>query len=304
MGAGEKSERVVVAAAFFGGDIDGDGRTLTFEGKVCAGCDVRDGRSFEVWSDRREGNDVGAMGVALMRDAETVWSEDAGESAEGVGEFVGILETSLKELMLGVSWQGGNELQMKFFHGSGRFDGVEMEMKRTKKGIWRKSRLGKNEATSVSGPVIEGEGEVQFCRGALVMLETGAEGLQESFGHEEERFMTVDGWFKLMGDAVVVVGAVELEQAMVFPVGDVVESGEFFSESFGEALPGEEGQVLECLKSPELENGSVGKRESLRASEVGEMEGEGIALVEAKGGEVGEIRGEAEPDLEREGEIA
>lgn len=49
---------------------------------------------FEIGGSRREGDDVGAMGVELMRNAEAVWSNDYGEATESVREFVGILEAT------------------------------------------------------------------------------------------------------------------------------------------------------------------------------------------------------------------
>lgn len=85
-----------------------------------------------------------------------------------------------------------------------------------------------------------------------------------------------------MGDAVVVPGAVEREETVMFAVGDVVEPGEFFAEAFGEALSREFGEIGEGLQAPELEDGGVGKRESFGENEIGEFEGEWIGLIWAK----------------------
>lgn len=103
MGAGEKGERMVKTTSFFGGDIDGDGRALPFERELVDRGNPGDRRSFKIGGDRRERDDVGTMGVELVRDAEAVGTNDAGEAAEGVGEFIGILEAALKELVLGMT---------------------------------------------------------------------------------------------------------------------------------------------------------------------------------------------------------
>jgi hypothetical protein len=136
------------------------------------------------------------------------------------------------------------------------------------------------------------------------MMKAVAEGLQEPFGHKEEGLVVGDGWFELVGDAVVILSSVEFEEAMMFPVGDIVELGEFFAEAFGEALAWEFGKVGEGLETPELEDWGVRKREGFGEGEIGELECEGFSLVWAKGGEVSKIGCFAETDLERESEVA
>ena len=113
--------------------------------------------------------------------------------------------------------------------------------------IGRESGFGEDELAGVRGAVVESEGEAKFGGGALMVGETVAEGLEESFRHEEERFVVLDRGLELMGDAVVVAGAVELEEAVVFAQGDVVEAGEFRAKTLGEALAGEICEVAEGL---------------------------------------------------------
>lgn len=141
---------------------------------------------------------------------------------------------------------------MKFPHGSGSFDGIEVRMEGAQEDIGQEGGLGENEFAGMGGTIIEGESEVKFGCSALVVAQAIAEGLQESLRHEEKRFVAIDRRLELMSDAVVVPGAVELKETMMFPVGNVVESGEFLAEAFGESLAGEAGQIIESLKPPEL----------------------------------------------------
>lgn len=155
----------------------------------------------------------------------------------------------------------------------------------------------------MGGTIIEGEGEMEFGSGALVVVKAIAEGLQESFRHEEERLVAIDRRLELMSDAIVIPGAVEFKESVMFPVSNVVELGKFLAETLGEALTREPGQIIESLKPPELQDGGVGKRKGLCGSEIGEFESEGILMVGTKGSEVGEIGSFTESDLKRESEI-
>lgn len=126
VGAGEEGERVVIVATFFGGHVDLDGRALALERKVRDGVDFGDGGRFEIGRDRTERDNIGSVGVELVRDAEVPGAHDGGEAAEGVGEFVGVLEAAREELVLGVAWEGGNEFEVEFGHGGGGFNGIEV----------------------------------------------------------------------------------------------------------------------------------------------------------------------------------
>ena len=114
VGAGEESEGVVVVAAFFGGDIDPNGRALTFEGKVADGDYFGNRGCFEVGDDGTERDDIGTVGVELVGNTEVSGTDDGGEAAEGVGEFIGVLEAALEELVLGVAREGGDEFEVEF----------------------------------------------------------------------------------------------------------------------------------------------------------------------------------------------
>lgn len=81
-----------------------------------------------------------------------------------------------------------------------------------------------------------------------------------------------------MRDAVVILSAVELEKAVTFPMGNIVELRQLFTETFGESLAWKLGQVIESFEPPELEDRGVGEREGLGESEIGELEGEWIGL--------------------------
>lgn len=94
---------------------------------------------FEIGGGRREGDDVGAMGVELMRNAEAVWSNDSGEATESVREFVGILEATRKKLMLGVTRKSWDEFKVEFLHGCRGFKGLEMRVEGSEKSVGRES---------------------------------------------------------------------------------------------------------------------------------------------------------------------
>lgn len=51
MGAGEKGERMVEASPFFGGDINGNWRALSFEGEMIGGRDFGNRWSLQIGSD-------------------------------------------------------------------------------------------------------------------------------------------------------------------------------------------------------------------------------------------------------------
>lgn len=128
IGAGEEGEGVLVMAAFFGGDVDGNWWALAFEGELTDGVDFRDRRGLEIGCDGGEGDGIGAVGIELVWDAEASGADDAREAAEGIGEFVGVFETALEELVLGVAREGGDEFEVEFFGGSGGFEGIEMSV--------------------------------------------------------------------------------------------------------------------------------------------------------------------------------
>lgn len=70
-----------------------------------------------------------------MRDAEASGTDDSGEAAEGVGEFIGILKTASKELVLGMTGESGDEFEMEFLHGSGSFDRIKMSVEGAEEGV-------------------------------------------------------------------------------------------------------------------------------------------------------------------------
>ena len=131
-----------------------------------------------------------------------------------------------------MAWEGWDEFEVEFFHRCGGFDGIKMSVQRAEEDIGRESGFGEGELTGLGSTVIEGEGELEFGRGSLMMVEAVTESLQEAFCHEEERLVALDGRLELMGDAVVVLSAVEFEKTVVCAVGDVVESGEFLAKAF------------------------------------------------------------------------
>jgi len=86
----------------------------------------------------------------------------------------------------------------------------------------------------------------------------------------------IDGWFELVLGAVVVEWSMEGEEAVVFPVDDVMKSGQFGAESFGEALPGKVGEIVQGFESPELEDFEVWQRKGSNERGCGEFQAEGM----------------------------
>lgn len=278
VGAGEEGEGVVKAAAFFGRDVDGDGGTLAVEGKGCGWWDAWAGRELKIGEDGMELEVIGTVAVEGLGDAKVGGAEEGGEFAKGVGKLVGIPESALEEVVLGVAREGGDEFKVKFEDGSGGGEAIEVGVECAEEDFGRESGLGEGEVTGVGGSVFEGEGEGEFGSGTLVVFESGAEGLEESFGDEDDGFVVFDRGLEVVLNAVVVEGAMEGEEAVVFAVGDVVEAGEFGTESFGEALTGKVGEILEGFEPPEVEDRGVREGEGFGEGEIGDEELEGVLL--------------------------
>lgn len=139
VGTGEKGEWVMVTTSFFGGNIDGNGWALAFKWEMIDRWDIGDRWGFKIGGGRREGDDIRAMGVELMRNAEAVWSNDSREATESVGEFVGILEAPRKKLMLGVTRESWNEFKVEFLDGRGGFEGFQIRVEGSEEDIGRES---------------------------------------------------------------------------------------------------------------------------------------------------------------------
>ena len=255
---GEESEGVLVATTFFGGDVNGEGRTLSVEGKTGEGGVLIKRRGVEAGGDGVEGEGIGAMAVECFGDADPVSANDAGEAAEGVGELVGIAETTLEKLVLGVLGEGGGEFEVELVHGRGRAEGVEIGMQMAHEGVGVERGFGEDEGACVRGSIFESQGEKEFGGGALMVVEAVAKGLEKAFGHEKEGFEVVDRWLEVVLYAVMWFGAIGLEEAVVFSVGDVVESGEFGAKTFDEPLAGYSGEIFEGAEPPKMKNLRMG----------------------------------------------
>lgn len=109
----------------------------------------------------------------------------------------------------------------------------------------------------MSCAVFEKEVEAKLGGGALVVVEAGAEGLEEALGNEEDGLMVYNRGLELVFDLVVILGTVELEEAVRFPEGEVVELSEIGAETLGEALAGQLCEIIESLEAPELEDCGV-----------------------------------------------
>ena len=214
---------------------------------------------MEIGSDGMQGEGIGTMSVVLLGNADGAGANNAGEAAEGVGKLVGILETAGEELVLGVAGPGGDELEVKGGDGCGDFEGVEMGVKRAQEDLRGEGGFGESEGTGVGRSVVESEMELELGGGALVVAEPVAEGLQETLGHEEERFMVGHRRFEVVLDLVLVGSAVKFEEAVVLLVENVMESGERRAQSLGQSLSRELGKIAQGLKAPKLQDLEVGQ---------------------------------------------
>ena len=147
-----------------------------------------------------EFEDVGAVGVGNLGNAEPVGSDDAGEAAQGVGELMRVFDAAMEELVLGVSWEGWDEFEVEFVDGCGGGEVFEMSVEGAEENVGRERGLGHFHGTGVAGAVVEGKVEGYLSGGALMMSKAIAESLEKAAGDEENRFVVFDRRFEDVAD--------------------------------------------------------------------------------------------------------
>lgn len=167
-------------------------------------------------------------------------------------EFVGVFEAADEELVLGVAGSGGGEFKMEGGDGGGNSELLEVGVEAALEEGGVEGGFGESELAGVGCAIIESEMELEGGGGVVVVAKAVAEGVEEAFGHEKEGFMAVHGGLKVVFGLVVLGGAVEGEEAMSLLVGDIVEGGEFWTESLGEPLTGKLGEIAQGVETPEL----------------------------------------------------
>jgi hypothetical protein len=218
------------------------------------------------------------VGVEGDRGAEAAGAEEGLDAGEGVGELVGVAEGAFEEVALGFAGKGGMEFEGEGDDGGGGGEGVEVGVEEAQEGGGIAAGIRDAELAEMEVAIIEGEGEVDGVGGALGGMEPGAEGVEGALEQEEERVEGFERVFEFLLGLVVLRGAVEIEEAVVFAVEDVVEAGGVGPEAFGESLARQGGELVEGGDAPEMEKVGVGKWEpGARKLECGEGElGEGV----------------------------
>ena len=111
-----------------------------------------------------------------------------------------IFDAAMEELMLGVSWERGDEFEMKFIDGRAGREVFEMCVEGAEKDVGREGGFGHFHGAGVAGAIFEGKVEGHLGGGSLVVGETIAEGLEEASGDEENGFVIFHGRFEDVAD--------------------------------------------------------------------------------------------------------
>ena len=102
--------------------------------------------------------------------------------------------------------------------------------------------------------VVEREGDFDGNGGALGGMKARAESFEATAQKEEERFQCLKRVFEVACEGEVPGGAVEVEEAVIPAVEDVMEEGGFGAESFSKSLAWESSELAEGIDTPEGEN--------------------------------------------------
>ena len=254
---------------------------------------------------RVEGEAVGVVAVEGLGDSDGFATKAGGELVEGVGEFVGIAEGFLKEVVLAAGGFGDGGVEGEGGDGGGGGESFEVGGEEAEELFEFGGGFGDAEGGEVVVTVFVVEGEEEGVGDALVGLQAGGEGVEEVAEKEEERVEGVERMIEVEVLAVVFGRTVEGEESVVLAGGDVVEAGGLSAEAFVKVGAGEGGEIGDGLKSPSGEGlaevvlfGSAGE-------EGVEKEGEGglVMVGSGKDVEMGEVGGGGEGLLEGEGGV-
>lgn len=257
MRAGEKGERVVVAAAEFRGHVDVNGWAKPFEGERGGG-GRQCGRGGSggllrgVARERRvEAEGVRFVGGDRFGTPQTFRTEEGFDASEGVGKFVGIAKRVLEEMMLSFFRKSGSQFESPGHHRGGGADGIEVGVEEAEKSRRGARRFGKAQGALVEVAIVKGERELHADGCSLARGETGTKGVEAPPEKKEKRFQSLEGILEFLGELVVLGRAMESEEAVVFAVEDVVKASDGRTEAFGQSLAWELGEIAEGLEPPE-----------------------------------------------------
>ena len=303
VGAVEEGLRLVVGG---GEDLDGQGGAEAAEREGGGGeswlfCFVLLEEGFG-WV---EGEAVGVIAVEGLGDANGFAAEGGGELVEGVGEFVGVAEGFLKEVVLAAGGFGDGGVEGEGDDGGGGGEAFEVGGEKAEQLFEFGGGLGNAQGGEVVAAVFVVEGEEEGVGDALVGLEAGGEGVEKVAKKKEKGVEAVEGVVEVEMLAVVFEGTVEGEKAMVLTGGDVVQAGRLGAEAFVEVGAGEGGEVGDGVEAPSGEGLGEVVLFGAGCDEAVEEEGEGGLMVVGTGEdvEVGEVGGWGEGCFEGEGGV-
>ncbi|MDB4418806.1 hypothetical protein N9275_00510 [bacterium] len=147
--------------------------------------------------------------------SELIDPDNSTQALQGIGELMGILESALEELVLGVTWERRTQPEVALGHRRGDADALEMGVQRAQEDIGIESGFGLPEMTRMGRPIFKGKREMQRLRRPLVAREPLAKDLEQASRDEENRINSFDRRLKLMGCLVILSRAMQLQQPMV-----------------------------------------------------------------------------------------
>ena len=180
-GAGIGTVEEGLRLVFGGGeDLDGEGWAEATEGEGGGG----EGWLFgfvllEEGFGWVEGEAVGVVAVEGLGDADGFATEGGGELVEGVGEFVGVAEGFLKEVVLAAGGFGDGGVEGEGDDGGGGGEAFEVGGEEAEELFEFGGGFGNAEGGEVVAAVFVVEGEEEGVGDALVRLEAGGEGVEE-----------------------------------------------------------------------------------------------------------------------------
>ena len=200
MRAGQDGEGAWKFLFLLGGEMYRERGTKPGERKPGSGSVFDAGGLDEVGREWVEFEDVGAVGVGNLGNAESMGSDNAGETAQGVGELMWVFDAAMEELVLRVSWESWDEFEVEFIDWRGGGEIFEVSVEGTEEDVGRKRGLGHCHGAGVAGAVVEGKVEGHLGGGPLMMGKAIAESLEKASGDEENGLMVLYRRLKNVAD--------------------------------------------------------------------------------------------------------
>jgi hypothetical protein len=200
------------------------------------------------------------VGVEEGGGAKAFGAEEGLDAGEGVGKLVGVAERTEEEVVLSGGGQGGGEFQHIRNNRGGRGEGVEVGVEWAEQVCGLAAGFGEADLTLVLRVIVEGKAEVNHEGGPLHGGKAGAEGVEGAAEEKEKGFERLEGMLEFVADPELRFGAVEIEEALMLAVKNVVQARDLGAEPLAEALAGKGREVTEGAEPPEAEEVEVGRR--------------------------------------------